>query len=205
MIQIAYVDTRGLDLHYDALYRAASPPRRSRADQCRREEALLCLTSDALLRYAAASRGITEYTIRQNQWGKPSLEGCPDFHFNLSHSGHYAAIAWGSSKVGVDLEILCERRSISRLAQRYFTVPEQKYVFARDTDRRFFKIWTAKESYLKYTGTGLTRPLASFCTRSPELQTMLTCFSPEDDFCLTVCSKEPCAAPVRLSTEHLIK
>lgn len=204
MIQIAYVDIRDLEPHYESLYRAADADRRRKAASCRREEALRCIAAGALLRYAAGCRGISEYTIQENRWGKPCLENHPGFHFNLTHSGHFAAIAWGDEEVGIDLETIRTRDTIHQLARRHFTVPEQKYLFAQDTESRFYEIWTAKESYLKYLGTGLTRPLASFCTRSPELQTMLTCFSPEDDICLTVCSEGPCTAPVRLAAEHVL-
>lgn len=204
MIQIAYVDIRDLEPYYDSLYRAASPERRQRADLCRREEALRCVAADALLRYAATSQGITEYAVQKNQWGKPSLDGHPHFHFNLTHSGHFAAIAWGSAEVGIDLEVTQERSSIPTLVRRHFTVPEQKYVFAGDTCGRFYEVWTAKESVLKYLGTGLTRPLSSFCTRSPQWQALLHTFFPEEACCLTVCTESSLAEPVRLTAESLL-
>ena len=204
MIQIVYVVIQDLEPHYDALCRAASPDRLQRVQRFRREDALRCLAAGALLRYAAAAHNITEFTLAENPWGKPYLENQPDFHFNLTHSGQFAAVAWGRAELGIDLEPLQLRSSIHSLAQRYFTVPEQKYLFSGDSQRRFYEIWTAKESYLKYLGTGLTKPLTSFCTRSPALQAMLTSFFPEDRFCLTVCAEVPCAAPVRLEAEQLL-
>lgn len=176
-MKIAYVDTRELEPN--------------------------CQPSAALLRYAAADWGISDYTVRKNLWGKPSLENQPGFHYNITHSGHFAAIAWGETEVGIDLEVIRQRERIPALVRRHFTVPEQKYVFAQDTLARFYQVWTAKESCLKYLGTGLAKPLSSVCTRSPQWQALLHGFFPEPDFCLTVCTEEPCEDPVRLAADDL--
>jgi hypothetical protein len=52
-----------------------------------------------------------------------------------------------------------------RLAKRFFHPEEQDYLFGATTNEqatRFFDIWTKKESYLKYQGTGIDRDLGSF-------------------------------------------
>ena len=203
MNHIVYADLRDFVPHFDALYHSSSKERRARADLCqKREDALRCLVSGTLLSYAARRSGIPEYTVTENPWGKPVLEGKPDFHFNLSHSGHYAAIAWGSEPVGIDLELLRQRDSIPKLVKRHFTPAEQAY--AEDM-RRFYETWTAKESWLKFQGTGIDRPLSSFCTRNPALMSLLHTFFPEKDCCLTVCTQGPCPEPLRVSPDILLK
>ena len=204
MNQILYADIRELAPHFDALYRAATPERRRRADGCKDDAALRCLVSGALLTYAASQAGITSYTVTENPYGKPALENAPDFHFNISHSGPYVAIAWGNSPVGIDLEVLRHRDSIQRLTARHGTAREQEYLSSNDL-ARFYEIWTGKESYLKYLGTGINRPLTEVCTRSPALRAVLHTFFPEEDFCLTVCSEARYAPPVRISQEVLLK
>ena len=202
MNRIVYAHIRDFAPHFEVLYRTASEDRRTRAGDCRKDTALRCLVAGALLAYAAKQAGIKEYTVAKNQYGKPYLPNRPDFHFNLTHSGHYAAIVWGDGPVGIDLEILQSRDSLPRLAKRHFTAAEQEY--ARTT-AGFYEIWTAKESWLKFLGTGINRPLNSFCTRSPELSGLLKTFFPEEDCCLTVCSEGPCSTPVRIPPEALLK
>lgn len=202
MNHIVYADLRAFAPHFDMLYRTASKARRERADRYREDAALQCLVSGALLAYAAGQAGIADFTVAENPFGKPHLENHPEFHFNVSHSGHYAAIAWGSGPVGIDLELLCHRDALPRLAARHFTAREQEYA---KTTAGFYEIWTAKESYLKYLGTGINRPLNSFCTRSPELAKLLHTFFPEENCCLTVCSEGSCPEPIQVTAEDLLK
>ena len=202
MNDIFYADIRDFAPHFDALYRTARAERRARADRCPRDAALACLVSGALLTYAADRAGITGYTLSKNPAGKPQLEDHPALHFNLSHSGLYAAIAWGNAPVGIDVEMLRHREAMPRLAQRHFTAAEQEYA---KTTTGFYEIWTAKESYLKFLGTGIDRPLRSFCTRSPGISRLLKTFFPEEDCVLTVCAEAPFAAPLRISPEKLLK
>lgn len=204
MNQILYADIRDFASHFDILYRTATPERRRRADGSREDAALRCLVSGALLACAASRAGIEEYTVTENSFGKPELKNAPGFHFNLTHSGPYAAIAWGNSPLGIDLEVLRSRDSIPRLTVRHGTAREQEYLSTGDL-ARFYEVWTGKESYLKYLGTGINRPLTEICTRGPELQALLQTFFPEDAFCLTVCSENPSAAPIRVTAADLLK
>jgi 4'-phosphopantetheinyl transferase len=74
-------------------------------------------------------------------------------------------IAYGESPVGVDVERIRMDSGKENIARRYFTPEEQEYLFSAgeaEKAERFFEIWTAKESYLKYLGTGLRRSLNSF-------------------------------------------
>ena len=153
---------------YARLYQQASSYRRQKADRyLRREDKLRCIAADALLRYALGGGDFTE--VREG-CGKPYLQNRPDFHYNLSHSGPWVVLAFGAEEVGIDVEETKMDAGKEKLARRYFTQAEQDYIFHREEGRdiRFFEIWTAKESYVKYLGTGLQKSLSSFDVISME-------------------------------------
>lgn len=150
---------------YAHLYASASPARRARAERCRHpEDAWRCLLAEALLRRGLADAGCPaaadgEVTVATGAYGKPHIVGCPDFHYNLSHGGDWVVLAWDGSPVGVDVEPVDGTRNVRALAARYFSADEQAYMevaaSAVDAAERFYALWTAKEAYLKYVGTGL--------------------------------------------------
>lgn len=150
-----------------ALYASASQERRQKADCCRfPEDALRCLAAGALLKKVLGTDGDLAYTPE----GKPYLRNREDFHFNLSHSGSWVVLAYSQSPVGVDVQQHRVQRNLEVFARRHFTLQEQQYVLEAEENRqnRFFEIWTGKESYLKYLGTGLHRKLSSFSVLQPE-------------------------------------
>lgn len=173
MIQLRYVDISGVSAgEYERLYARASKERQTRADRyLRREDGVRCILADALLRYAARSTLGTEDIVPvRSEQGKPYLPDREDFHFNLSHSGNWVAVAWSNRPVGVDVERLRMDAAKERIARQFFRSDEQAYVFAADGEKRakrFFRIWTMKESYLKYRGCGLTVSLNSFSVLKP--------------------------------------
>lgn len=85
--------------------------------------------------------------------GKPYLEGHPTFHFNLSHSGNYAVCAVSEQETGVDIQKL--RNVKSDIASRFFSSEERKQMQGMEKTDMLFRIWSAKESYVKLTGRGL--------------------------------------------------
>ena len=95
---------------------------------------------------------IPRQPLKLGQDGKPYLEEGPCF--NLSHSRGYAAVAVSDKPVGVDLEVV--RNYMERLPTRIFSPKELKWFERRgETKKDFFTLWTLKESYYKYLGTGL--------------------------------------------------
>jgi 4'-phosphopantetheinyl transferase len=168
VIQIRLLDLSGLEEEaYQKLYALASPRRRQQADRYRfPADARRCIAADGLLRYAARQAlGTDRPEPEKTPEGKPFLPEYPDFHFNLSHSGRWVVIAWGDCPVGIDVEKLDYTPGRQQVMRRFFTPEEQEYLFSAgeaEKAERFFEIWTAKESYLKYLGTGLRRSLNSF-------------------------------------------
>jgi 4'-phosphopantetheinyl transferase len=108
--------------------------------------------------------------------GKPSVDG---MCFNVSHSGDYAAIAAGSSPVGIDVERLTDRfhgekgqDRLRGIVKRTFDAEE-----TREFEQRFAgdllseqalafaaMVWTRKESYAKECGKGLSMDFSGIHT-----------------------------------------
>lgn len=86
--------------------------------------------------------------------GKPYLTNYPDIHFNISHCDKAIAVAVSNHEVGVDVE---GRRHFSEsLLQRAMNDEEQAAIHkSGDPEMEFAKIWTRKEAYFKWTGTGI--------------------------------------------------
>ncbi len=172
MIRVICSDISRLESAYPMLYDGATVERKQRSDRYRRkEDSLRCLAAGALLQHAL---GTVDYTAAKGPFGKPYIKENNSFHYNLSHSGNWVVIAYGDTEVGIDVEKICMDAGKEDLIRRYFTPDEQAYVCDTKelTPRRFFEVWTGKESYLKYLGTGLQKNLASFSIFSlePEVQ-----------------------------------
>lgn len=88
--------------------------------------------------------------------GKPYVSGGPEF--SLSHCKHAIAVAWGASPVGIDVESI---RGVEQgLIDRTMNAAEQALIRASASpERAFIRLWTQKEAYLKYIGTGITDDL----------------------------------------------
>lgn len=98
--------------------------------------------------------------------GKPYSPARPDISYNISHCRNLAvgALLTGcAGEVGVDVEYI-DRKNIKRqkrVAERFFTQTERAQIAgAPDTAMQFYIIWTRKESYLKYKGTGFSSAVA---------------------------------------------
>ena len=99
--------------------------------------------------------------------GKPLLAKSNidiSLQFNLSHSREYALFGFAIDRlIGVDLEYLREMRDAVKIARRFFSSKEYSLIASLDLPQQqqtFFKLWTAKEAYLKAIGIGLAGSLA---------------------------------------------
>lgn len=91
--------------------------------------------------------------ILRETGGRPCFRDSP-VQFSLSHSGGYVCVALSDQRVGVDLE--CVRPIRNGLPARVLAPEELRQVAKlSDETAAFFRFWTLKEAYLKYTGTGL--------------------------------------------------
>ncbi len=108
--------------------------------------------------FAARCAGVAPDAIRisYDEHGAPRVSGAPLF-VSASSRGAYAALAVGSSPIGVDLEPFDEGAPVIEdvLGKR------ERLVLSKLSDAqrtlRFLQMWTAKEAYLKAVGRGFKR------------------------------------------------
>lgn len=106
-----------------------------------------------LLRKALKNEyNITEMNIRTGEKGKPYLSDGPCF--SISHSRGFVGVAVSDEEIGMDLELV--RAFHEKLPERIFSASELAWFRERrETKVDFFTLWTLKESYYKFLGTGL--------------------------------------------------
>ncbi len=165
MTDVLVLDTRCFDdkALYTDVYGKLSERRRNKVDSYRLDsDKRLSLGAGYLFEYGLRSSGMSALYahVDYGKNGKPFIKGAPYIHFNLAHSGVYAVCAFSQDEVGVDIEKVGEtRENIIRLA---CCKSECKRLMAlRDEAQRselFYRIWTIKESFMKYLGTGLSIP-----------------------------------------------
>lgn len=95
---------------------------------------------------------------------KPCLkEHSYDIQFNTSHSGDVAILALNKNHpIGVDIECLKSFRGMSDIIDHFFSAKEKAYLASISVEKKretFYRIWTAKEAFLKATGEGLSDAL----------------------------------------------
>lgn len=144
---------------------AVSPERREKAVRYRKcADAALSLAAEILLRYAFATAAEPfPAAFEKTAQGKPFAPDSP-LHFNLSHSGEWAVCAVSDADIGCDVEKIDPVHV--DVAKRFFTAAENVQLDEAENEtertRRFFRLWTLKESFQKATGQGMSLPLSSF-------------------------------------------
>ncbi|MDI4646345.1 4'-phosphopantetheinyl transferase family protein [Cohnella hashimotonis] len=125
------------------------------------------LLAESLIRYLLRKRlgrQISGVVFARNEYGKPYIKEATDFHFNLSHSGEWVACILHNRPAGIDVEQMAPIDT-NAIASRYFADREQEQLFGLPEPerlRRFYELWTCKESYMKAEGLGMSLPLRDF-------------------------------------------
>lgn len=90
--------------------------------------------------------------VSHDALGKPLIPGGPEI--SLSHTKTAVAAAFSDGPVGVDVEEI--RPIADRLPERVLSAREYAWFLGRGRQTEdFFTLWTLKESYYKFLGTGL--------------------------------------------------
>ena len=100
-----------------------------------------------------------EQSIEIGAHGKPYFKDKTRFpFFNISHSGDYAVCAVATCEIGIDIQKI---QSYSpRLLRRILTKQELLQLEQSEKKESFFcRLWSQKESYVKWSGQGITREL----------------------------------------------
>lgn len=144
-------------------------PVKRRINRCQlQDERKRKLLGQMLIRYIILNKfKVTNDNIDfySNDYGKPYLKGNKNFHFNVSHSGDWVICAVNNKPIGVDVEQI--KQINIRMFQPFFSPEEYKSLSfeKKGALRRFYELWTYKESFIKCIGLGLSIPLDSFTIR----------------------------------------
>ncbi|MCQ2431901.1 MAG: 4'-phosphopantetheinyl transferase superfamily protein [Clostridia bacterium] len=106
-----------------------------------------------------ASYALRSYAVSPEKvvWeGKPHIENSL-VHFNISHSAYTAAVLVSPFPCGVDIEKIRPITRETPIRKKLFS-EEERLSFSGPEG--FFRAWTAKEAYLKYTGQGFSLPMS---------------------------------------------
>ncbi len=112
--------------------------------------------TDELIRETLVMYGAGPCSISRTEKGKPYVETAGaggEVHLSVSHSGPYFLCLIADRPVGVDVQ-QARNTGTDRISRRYFTGEEREYI-ERHGEDGFFRLWTRKEAYSKYTGLGL--------------------------------------------------
>lgn len=154
----------------------------------------------AVSRYLKENAPDREEAFRQGaelcrtERGKPYFPAFPEVFFSVSHSGSFLVCAVSDGPVGVDLQIHERRKGeseeeaflrLSAIAKRFFSPAESEFVSQFSDLRRFFLLWTARESYVKLNGRGIDDDFPRFSVL-PENKSV---FFASEPFCWTALEK----------------
>lgn len=127
------------------------------------QDRLRTAAGKVILFYSLEKLGYVDYLpemLLTDENGRPYLPG--DVDFNISHSGDYVICSISKEgRVGVDVEFtqpldLDEFRSV-------LSDPEWDWVInSSNPNKRFYHLWTLKESAAKVDGKGILIPFQSF-------------------------------------------
>lgn len=206
MLVINCIDITGInDDNYLLLRNAVSEERRIRADRYHFiNDSKRSVCAELLLQYSLFQEGgpLVKTAIVYNEFGKPFVNHRYGFSYNLSHSGKWVVIAYGNTEVGIDIEEI--QTGKEDIADKFFTEEEKSFIYTvtgRERTKRFIQIWTLKESYIKYLGTGLSTRLDSFSVNALDgvvtsqnekiqKELRLKSYLFDKDYYLSVCSME---------------
>jgi len=148
-----------------------SPDERDRCERLRFDaDRRRFMVTRALLRTALSSRhpiAPEAWRFDQGTFGKPGLHPSMSLHrqlsFNVSHTDDVVAVVVAAGReVGVDVEAITQMHA--DVVRGFFSNRELEDIDRLAPEakaRHFFELWTLKESYLKATGSGLSKPLDS--------------------------------------------
>lgn len=206
--------------NYQLLRNTVSQERRKRADRYHLiVDSYRCICAELLLQYSLYQvvGQYVEINLAYNKFGKPYMKNMSDFLYNLSHSGDWVVIAYGNTNIGVDIEKI--QIGNERIADKVFTKEEKSFinsVTGIEKSKRFTQIWTLKESYIKYLGTGLSTRMDSFSinvidsvinNHNGKIQDDLIIKSDlyDTDYYLSVCGEEKKVTVNEIMLEDLIQ
>lgn len=186
---------------FQTAYQSVGEYRQKKVDSHRLfKDKFLSLGAGVLLEQGLRDLKIADKSLSFGEHGKPYLAKNRSVFFNLSHSGTLAACAFYHKEIGLDIQKI---KSVSeKLIKKVTTQTEYEYLMSCDEEKRktlFFRLWAAKESYLKYKGIGLSLSLKKLevtlgetLAMKQEGKSVLSVFKEEitTDYVVTMCYEQ---------------
>ena len=139
------------------------------------EKISLAFAKICMCDYIGRKRERIDFKFTKNKYGKPFIKKLSrkngaqinrDIYFSLSHSGNILICAVSRYNIGADCQVINikDLNICKKIAERFYSPQENLYLnnLSDEYINNFFKIWTKKESYIKYTGKGLSEGLSTF-------------------------------------------
>ncbi|MBR2375660.1 MAG: 4'-phosphopantetheinyl transferase superfamily protein [Clostridia bacterium] len=101
--------------------------------------------------------GLENAVILKTENGKPYLQAQTPLFFSVSHTDSLLFVAVSDTEIGIDSERLSRKTDYTSILSK-FSELERKNVRSRED---FLRLWTAKESVVKYLGKRLLTALKS--------------------------------------------
>ncbi len=111
--------------------------------------------------HAETGINLEDINFQFGEFGKPYLSGVSDYFFSVSHTNNAIVFASSKAEIGVDIEENLPRNK--KTPTKFLTENEASHIEnSLDKNSDFYKIWTAKEAFVKKTGEGFHRSFKSF-------------------------------------------
>ena len=105
--------------------------------------------------------------VEVQRFGRPVLPDFPSLFISISHSGNFTVLSVSDVLNGIDVQEIRPVRPY--VAERFFTAADRNMLLSSATDvsrsSLFFRLWTIREAYAKFTGRGLSEGLNTFDVR----------------------------------------
>lgn len=142
------------------VYDLLQPDEQNRARRFRREDDRLRFCYGRIMlkvlvaKYANQNPADIQLIAGMNN--KPELKGISDLHVNIAHAGEWVLLAIGKKSVGVDVEKINPAFPFEEILSQSFSETEQQNIRVNThPERRFYQLWTRKESLVKATAKGM--------------------------------------------------
>ncbi|MBC8556439.1 4'-phosphopantetheinyl transferase family protein [Jutongia hominis] len=147
-----------------------------------------CVISYIMLKIALKECfGITKFTMKYDENGKPYLLEYPDIFFSISHCVYGCVVAVADELIGVDIQNVIPFSY--NVAERVCCSEELNVLTnSRNQTIDFIRMWTIKESYLKMIGEGIVGDLKSVNTLEMSSSSTEIVFS--KNIIIVVCRKK---------------
>lgn len=147
--------------------------------------------TDALILRAVKEYGISVSSLKviRDHRGKPFIVPHSEVKVNVSvsHCGSTFAAIVSDANCGIDIQE-ARNTDVLKIAERFFSEEEYRLVEKEGSDR-FFRLWTRKEAYAKYTGGGLGQVMRKISVIDREDVTFTESILPNGMYCC-ICTKE---------------